>query len=99
MMTDWARAAGFLDTVANLLEGMPGMDPDGAIRIALVGHLDVLYDDVARAIEADHVKTFLSPDSDSLYISDIPPAEAVPAARAAAERFRSYAQHQDGGAL
>ncbi|MFI7131559.1 hypothetical protein ACIBQ1_38195 [Nonomuraea sp. NPDC050153] len=106
-MTDWARAADMLDTVANLLEGMPDMDPDGAIRIALAGHphaqipddhseVSTLYDDVARAIEADHVKMFLGQDSDSLHIGDIPPPEAIPAARAAAERFRGYAQHQEG---
>ncbi|MEW1843738.1 hypothetical protein AB0392_37835 [Nonomuraea angiospora] len=106
-MTDWARAADMLDTVANLLDRMPDMDPDGAIRIALAGHphaqipddhteVSTLYDDVARAIEADHAKMFLGKDSDSLYIGDIPPAEAIPAARAAAERVRSYAQHPEG---
>lgn len=106
-MTDWPRAAGLLDAVANLLQGMPDMDPDGAIRIALAGHphaqipdnhseVSQLYDDMARAIEADHVMMFLGRDSDSLYIGDIPTPEAIPAARAAAERFRSYAQHQEG---
>ncbi|MEV0236912.1 hypothetical protein [Nonomuraea sp. NPDC050786] len=106
-MTDWARAADMLDTVANLLDGMPDMDPDGAIRIALAGHphaqipddhteVSTLYDDVARAIEADHARMFLGRDSDSLYISEIPIAEVIPAARAAVERFRNYAQRQEG---
>jgi hypothetical protein len=102
-MTDWARAADLLIKVAACMEEHPDLDPNGAIRLVVFGYPDAsvpdggsdeseMYDDAARAIESGYAETHLDPEADGLYISDVPTAEAITAARMMAERFRVYAQ-------
>ncbi|TYB71204.1 hypothetical protein FXF51_01850 [Nonomuraea sp. PA05] len=101
MSTDWARVADMLDTVANLLDGGPGLSPDGAVRIALAGHPNAqipddysevsrFYDEVTMALVCDHADLYLGRESDPLPADEINAEEGARAARAAAVRLRSY---------
>ena len=92
MSPDWSEIADTLATVANLLEQAPGLDPDGAVRLAIWGDANAtypgdtepgaaLFDEVESAIEC---KTGWQGNG----IAHIPAAEAATAARDEAWRFR-----------
>ncbi|MFC8515505.1 hypothetical protein [Streptomyces sp. NPDC057257] len=95
---DFAAVADTLDRAADLMENDPDLDPDGAVRLAVWGNSETpypgdgepgadLFDEASSAIEC-----FCGWQGHG--IQQIPQAEAIGAARAEADRFRSYG---DGG--
>jgi len=98
-MSDFAGVAHVLEMAADIMETRPDLDPDGAVRLTLFGDPDAhvpndgspvsdLYDTAYSAITGGHYEKhgFLDP----LPLQEVPTADAIPVAREAAERFRSY---------
>lgn len=91
---DFAAVADVLERAATAMETTPGLDPDGAVRLAVWGTSDAhapvrqttesdLYDEAVTAIEAKC-------GWQGHGIDRIPVREAIDAARQEAARFRSY---------
>lgn len=92
---DFAAVADALIRTADAMENDPGLDPDGAVRLAVWGDSETLYpgdnepgadifDEAQSAIEC-----FCGYQGNG--IANIPRAEAIEAARAEAARFSAYA--------
>lgn len=98
-MTDWAAAIECFDKVADILDEQPGLDPDGAVRLAIWGNVDTPYpgDDEPGADTFDEVESAIEcyiaradGDDPGNGIAWIPAARAAAACRAEAARYRSY---------
>jgi hypothetical protein len=93
-MTDFAGVADVLTRAADLMEADRGMDPDGAVRQAVWGNSETPYPgdgepgadlfDVAESA----IECFCGYQGNG--IEQIPRRDAIEAARAEADRFRSY---------
>ncbi|MEL3944851.1 hypothetical protein [Streptomyces sp. LNU-CPARS28] len=99
-MTNFAAAADALERAAIAMENNPGLDPDGAVRIAVWGHPDTPYPDDGQgpgveafdlaecAIESKVAAKYGYDAGDG--IDHLDRSDAIAAARAEAARFRSY---------
>lgn len=97
-MTDWTPVVETLDKVAGILDEQPGLDPDGAVRLAVWGNSDTPYpgDDEPGADVFEHVEMLIEgyiAAQDGHDCGDgiawVPPNRAIEACRAEAARFRS----------
>lgn len=94
-----ATIAATLTKVAETLEHSTGLDPDGAVRLVVFGHIDMpyvdntpgadLFDDVTSLIECHIAKQ--DGDDPGNGIAWIPPARAAAACRAEAQRWQAIA--------
>lgn len=94
MTLEWSEVADTLDTVATLLENTPGLDPDGAVRLAIWGDPDTPYpgDEAPGAELFDMVTTLIECKTgwQGNGIDRTPAAEAITAARDEAWRVRKF---------
>ncbi|MER5559678.1 MULTISPECIES: hypothetical protein [unclassified Streptomyces] len=96
---DAADIADILTKVAETLENSTGLDPDGAVRLIVFGHIDMPYvDNTPGADMFDEVVSLIDcyianedGDDPDGSIDWIPPARAAAAARAEAKRWRAIA--------
>jgi hypothetical protein len=94
-----AAIAATLTKVAETLENSTGLDPDGAVRLIVFGHIDMPYvDNTPGADMFDEVESLIechiaNEDNDDPGdgIAWIPPARAAAACRSEAQRWQDIA--------
>ncbi|NUS78486.1 MAG: hypothetical protein HOV70_20120 [Streptomyces sp.] len=93
---DFAAVADALTRAATAMENNAALDPDGAVRLAVWGNSETPYPDDDNSPGCDTfdeassaIECFCGYQGNG--IADIPRLEAIEAARAEADRFKSYA--------